>query len=219
MSEPTLLGVSYPAPPDCMPRLQHLRHMLDSGIDLGNDVVRELLDEMERPKPHPGCLWEDGCRINQSTYIGELSQRVSIAEAARDALADEVAELRASQLHLQQQRDDLRAIFDHQVAAAGDDAFLAMKERAEAAEKALETVVSRLADPNSDKNVAAWREQFQRGFDRGSAVEREECAQIVGTRRDAFRTVEARLMVDSIAAAIRARGDTWAPSGSAKLAR
>lgn len=63
--EPTLLGVSYPAPPDCMPRLQHLRHMLDSGIDLGNDIVLELLDA------------------------------VDAAEAARAALADELADLRA----------------------------------------------------------------------------------------------------------------------------
>ena len=136
MTEPTLLGTSYPVPPDRMPRLQHLRHMLDSGIDLGNDVVRELLDA------------------------------VDAAEAARAALADEVAELRASLLHIQQQRDDLRAIFDQQVTSA-------------------------------------------------VAQEREACARIVSAERGIFATVETRLMVDSIAAAIRARGEQ--PCGAVAL--
>lgn len=47
-SKPALLGISYPAPPDRMSRTQHIRHMLDQGLDLGNDVVKELLDKVER---------------------------------------------------------------------------------------------------------------------------------------------------------------------------
>lgn len=135
MTEPTLLGTSYPVPPDRMPRLQHLRHMLDSGIDLGNDVVRELLDA-----------------------VYALLDAVNTGEAARDALADELADLR-------QQLNDA----------------------------------------------------YERGRHEGEVDEREACARIVSAERGIFAAVETRLMVDAIAAAIRARGFNSTTSDSGML--
>lgn len=109
MSEPRLLGINHPAPPDTMPRLQRLRHLFAQGLDFERETVAWLLDgaeaalgffdELEQVRAARDALADECALMRRGLAV--LARKCASLVEARDALADEVAELQATcaQLH------------------------------------------------------------------------------------------------------------------------
>lgn len=196
-------------PPDRLTRLEQLRLLMRQGVDPTRAMVVELLDEVERRAPLVGdeITWREEARSLQLHFDDCLAENERLS-AARDALADEVAEWRGG------------------VSALGRKCTSLEEARDYNAELVLERD-AKLGELRQQLNDA-----YARGLHEGETDEREACARVAETtevlnglphfdletwsRADIARAA-VRATVKDIAAAIRARGEK--PYGAVALSQ